>query len=479
MTIHLPRLRPALRAAAALLACLLLPAPPALASQVVQVRVGNHPEFTRVVFELDAPARYRVEKRDGENPELVVTIDAASRPRTIRSKSQGIEAVQVTSEGQRSVARVALRKPGLRLKEMILANPSRIVLDLVHGAAPKPVAKTPPAPEPAPKPEPVVKLPEPAPKPEPVAKLPEPAPKPEPVAKTPAPKPEPVAKVPEPVVAPKPEPVAKAPSAPPEAVAPKPEPPPAPAATPPKPIAPVAKPVAPKPKPAPVAKPTAPEPPKQAETSEGPPMEILAGIAVGVLLCVVGLVVLLRRRRPGRDEADALGDEAADGDAEQRSFTEMVFSETGGEVSEAPAEAGGVSDLDSFFDDDSAADEQLASRGDDVMQQGISDLPTDRGGAPAGPGPIAATSPDPDVLRVVHELERRMGQLEGKLTESNEARERLERQVAAQSEELRVQRAAIARTQRALRSLSRGDEDKATEPALRDDDTQAKTRINV
>jgi hypothetical protein len=49
--------------------------------------------------------------------------------------------------------------------------------------------------------------------------------------------------------------------------------------------------------------------------------------------------------------------------------------------------------------------------------------------------------------------------------------------VAAQSEELRVQRAAIARTQRALRTMTRGDEDKATEPALRDGDTQAKTRV--
>ena len=51
--------------------------------------------------------------------------------------------------------------------------------------------------------------------------------------------------------------------------------------------------------------------------------------------------------------------------------------------------------------------------------------------------------------------------------------------VAAQSEELRVQRAAIARTQRALRTMSRGDEEKATEPALRDGDTQAKTRVNL
>ena len=36
------------------------------------------------------------------------------------------------------------------------------------------------------------------------------------------------------------------------------------------------------------------------------------------------------------------------------------------------------------------------------------------------------------------------------------------------AEELRVQRAAIARTQRALRSMSRSEDDQATEPALRE-----------
>jgi hypothetical protein len=473
MTIHLPRFRPALRAAVALLACLLLPTTPARAGQVVQVRVGNHPEFTRVVFELDAPARYRVERRDGTDPELIVTIDAASRPRRIRSKSLGIEAVEVTSQGQTSVARVALRKPGLRLKEMILANPSRIVLDLVHDApAPKPVAKAPapkPAAPPAPKPEPVAKQPEPSPEPAPVAKAPltPPAPKPE-VAPSPAP--EVVAQAPSPEPAPAVEPELPA----------QPEAPVAPA--PPKPAAPVAKPVTPKP--APIAKPTPPAPPRaeQAQASDGPPLEILAGAAVGVLLCVVGLVVLLRRRRPRSDERDELGDEASDGDAEQRSFTEMVFSETDAQAPGASAETGGASDLDSFFDEERAADATSESRGDDVMSEGFTDLPTDRGGAalpPAGPVVASGSGPDPDVLRVVHELERRMGQLEGKLNDSNEARERLERQVAAQSEELRVQRAAIARTQRALRSLSRGEEEKATEPALREEDTQAKTRINV
>jgi predicted nucleic acid-binding Zn-ribbon protein len=69
---------------------------------------------------------------------------------------------------------------------------------------------------------------------------------------------------------------------------------------------------------------------------------------------------------------------------------------------------------------------------------------------------------------LMQELERRMAQLESRLDEANEARERLERQVTAQSEELRVQRAAIARTQRALRGMTRVGEEQATEPALRD-----------
>ena len=66
------------------------------------------------------------------------------------------------------------------------------------------------------------------------------------------------------------------------------------------------------------------------------------------------------------------------------------------------------------------------------------------------------------------ELERRLNTVETRLDESVEACERLERQMAAQSEELRVQRAAIARTQRALRSLSRTDDEQATEPAIRE-----------
>ena len=109
------------------------------------------------------------------------------------------------------------------------------------------------------------------------------------------------------------------------------------------------------------------------------------------------------------------------------------------------------------------------------------DLPADRRmtqpAARMGGSAAPSAAPSPDVARMLQEFERRIATLEARLDESNEAREKLERQVAAQSEELRVQRAAIARTQRALRTMTRGDEDKATEPALRDGETQAKTRV--
>ena len=105
------------------------------------------------------------------------------------------------------------------------------------------------------------------------------------------------------------------------------------------------------------------------------------------------------------------------------------------------------------------------------------DLPVDRRTSPPAARMGGSAAPSPDIARMLQDFERRIATLEARLDESNEAREKLERQVAAQSEELRVQRAAIARTQRALRTMTRGDEDKATEPALRDGDTQAKTRV--
>jgi hypothetical protein len=62
-------------------------------------------------------------------------------------------------------------------------------------------------------------------------------------------------------------------------------------------------------------------------------------------------------------------------------------------------------------------------------------------------------------------LEERLARLEERIEELLEARARLERFAAAQNEELRVQRAAIARTQRMLREIARPG-DAVAEPGL-------------
>ena len=65
-------------------------AAPAWAAQLVQVRVGNHPTFTRVVFEFDAPTGYRVERSAAGEPDnaILVTLQASSRERNIASRME-------------------------------------------------------------------------------------------------------------------------------------------------------------------------------------------------------------------------------------------------------------------------------------------------------------------------------------------------------------------------------------------------------
>jgi hypothetical protein len=603
-----------------------LPLWPAAASEVVQVRVGEHPEFTRVVFELDGRAGYRVERKTGpQGTEFVVTLDASSATRKLSRRSSDVALVDVTG-GDHAVARIRLRKGDLALKEMILSNPYRIVLDVMRA-------------------EPVVAKAKPAPTQKPVAKAapskPAPAPVEKPVADAQKPAAEKVAAekaavekaaaekaaaekaaavkaaaekaAAEKAAAEKAAAVkaaaekaaaekaaaekvaadkaaaekvaaekaaaekaaagkvaadkaaaekvaaekaaaekaaaekvaadkaaaekvaaekaaaqkaaaektaqAKTASAPtaepgekplmtqddlaklvaqgekkPEALAPNQTIPPV--APPPA----VAKVEPAKPAPKPEAKPApSPKPDRTGGASwlENPVW--LAG-AGGALLCVLAAFFVLRRRRALPNDldvtaiADAHGD-AADADAsaategthDESSFAGLFDDD---DTSSAPARDVAPpirmsrtkpseptptgTPLDSLFDDDDA---QAEPAHEGAQMSTPTDLPMDRttSRATAAARGAAAPAAGGDVMRLVQELERRLGALESKLDQANEAREKLERQVAAQSEELRVQRAAIARTQRALRTMSRGDEEKATEPALREE-TQTKIR---
>lgn len=109
--------------------------------------------------------------------------------------------------------------------------------------------------------------------------------------------------------------------------------------------------------------------------------------------------------------------------------------------------------------------ESTEAEGENMEPYGDAGIDAGMDAMPPIPGAGAADSSE--VMHMLREFEQRVSGLESRLEEVTEAKERLERQVAAQTEELRVQRAAIARTQRALRNLSRPDDESPTEPALR------------
>jgi hypothetical protein len=257
--------------------------------------------------------------------------------------------------------------------------------------------------------------------------------------------------------------------------------------------APVAKAEPPKPAPEPASEKPEAKPakaPLEDRTSKGwTSSPLVLGAAGGVLAIGLVLFFVLRRRRalPNDLDVTAIADRGDAAPDAQTSQADEGFSLFGDEFSSATSSsqpqaeqpaARMDSPLDSLFDDDDAHG-QPVREGAAKMTQTTSDLPTDRNRAAARPAAGGAVGGD--AMRMIQALEARMAQLESKLDAANEAREKLERQVAAQSEELRVQRAAIARTQRALRTMTRGDEEKATEPALKDSNetTQSRTRINV
>ncbi len=405
------------RAAFTVFATLLLAAP-ARAAEVVEVRVGNHPTYTRVVFELDAPAGYRIERHEAEDgvSEILVTVDAGSTPRSVDPKTVMVDRIAVQDGLDHSTVRIRLRKSPSRVRELILANPPRLVFDLVFPEPMLLAAKRRAADEPAAAPKPIAK-----------------------------PTPQPIAKVSEPV--------APAQLAKPMVVQPKAAPKPAPAQ--------LAKPVVMQPKVAP--KPAA---GRLASASAGTDWPFYGSIAGAVILLGVVLVVWLRRRSLPNDVAvTALAEQAGADDPREAAETSV-----GSELSEAAREAPRTGP--EFAAGPGIFDEDDSEKENETMDVESPDLPMERTATGlrttrADTGPAAAAGGS-DMARLFRDLERRVVQLEARLDESSDARERLERQVAAQAEELRVQRAAIARTQRALRSMSRSEDDQATEPALRE-----------
>jgi hypothetical protein len=500
------------------------------AASLVEVRVGRHAEFTRVVFETDAPVRYEL-AGEGEG-ELRVRLFATATPRRLGSKSNVLREVVIEADPSGAVARLALKqRDSVDVKQMVLDNPPRIVIDLIPRTAlarapvtvtakkgPAQVAKAEPAPVPAEvRPEP----PPPAPAAEGVAEAPAPAPAEPP----PAPRAEAEAEAEEaPAPAPA-EPVAEV--APPQeaeaagaaedesddqaardaaaqaeldrlaGVAPMTEPAAPPAEVP------AGSAVTPE-----AAAAEADEPAEAAEEGEAAgfaegegyeadaaevaatpprapvhdpgalaflPSPLDDPLVLGVVVVLLGLVAALAVLR-GRAARAAENESLASPFAAAESFAFAGAASASHEAG-APWASGSVPDAAmgplfanaaersaeaqeaSIFD----VAEEDAGRYEECTPPASSMVVVDSEEVPSG----AASAPEAlgeNEMRIVEELERRIAHLETRLEEVADAKERLERHVAAQTEELRVQRAAIARTQRVLRTIAKPD-DLATEPA--------------
>jgi hypothetical protein len=210
-------------------------------------------------------------------------------------------------------------------------------------------------------------------------------------------------------------------------------------------------------------------------------------MVTGAVLIVVGLFVWFLIRRRESDEgahagalpADAFLDRmSAFGEGGERPLDEHVedtqertealplfAAASAGERSvEVPASEGsGPAHEESLFGGSpSSAPAGDKSPGDAAPERPSLALVERVASAAAG----TAAQTEESLARTLRDLEQRLATIEQRLARDADGRERLERQVVAQTEELRVQRAAIARTQRVLRTLSRP-EDLATEPVIK------------
>ncbi len=170
-----PRALRRIRAGLAGLSLAVLAPSPASASQVMDVRLGRHPAYTRVVIELDEPAGYRLFL---EEDVLEVRLEAGAAPERIESQVGLVESIDLEASAGAAVARIRLRQRNPRVREHIFADPPRIVLDLSPGEAPAVAAESPSAAGPAAGGEagaPVEEAAEPVPLPEPEPEAPEPA----------------------------------------------------------------------------------------------------------------------------------------------------------------------------------------------------------------------------------------------------------------------------------------------------------------
>jgi hypothetical protein len=367
------------------------------AAQVVDVRIGIHTDHTRVVIELDEPSGHQIDRLADGSEALSVRVEARGEPREVKSRSKLVKAVTLAPGDGGAVARIALREPGLEYSELLLGSPPRIVIDVRRAG----VAAASPAPTPQAAAEPGA----------PLAAEPSPANSGD-----------------------LPSERAPVPTLPADAASPEPAPTLAAANE--------------------AATHVLANPPRTA----GVPPEVEALTAAlrsgfEAAPAVLALAVLLlawfayRRLAIRRTRQRALDTWEED----------LLFA---GEHPEEPSvEAEVASEPALALEAAKEAEEPSALEATALAEVPRIVVPEPEATSGWQTLSVPPTVPRESVPTVPREsvpaLEHRIARLEGRIEELLEARERLERYAAAQNEELRVQRAAIARTQRVLRGIVR------------------------
>ena len=387
-------------------------------ANLTDLRVGVHPDHTRIVIETDGAAPYVL---DPTEHVVLVHVDAAATAEAVTAKSPHLAWVKVEPTELGADVRIELKRP-VEVKALVLTRPDRIVLDLYPKGGKAAAEAEPPAlptPEVLPEEEapPVVAEAPPAP-PEPALEPPSeeepglPEEENEPPLKLELPQgemeqPEQAAQLPS---EPAEEEMAGEPAAPSEVIEGR-----------------VVEPMQAGEQPSTPSAPTTPAAPVPPGSRFGSPFAL--GATAVVLLV---LFVWLRRRLRA---------------AEPRRMPPLPEEEPA--PFEPPARAVAVSE-------ETPTGESVF----DVEPESLKGPP---------PEPVASLrTPAGTGLDAEDEAERRIAHLEKRIEELAESKDRLERQVAAQTEELRVQRAAIARTQRVLRSIApKGEDESSSEPLAR------------
>ena len=191
-------------------------------------------------------------------------------------------------------------------------------------------------------------------------------------------------------------------------------------------------------------------PPDAASSSIGTLAWIAAGVGVFLLLGA-GLAIKRRRRAPVEVPEDVFPDLFAPREPQDSRAGLPGTEEQGEEAAEhesGPA-LGQQRDLDPPVLPE--LDEWTLDSGDSIESVDEGHQASPKESAPES----AAGFPYPDLSPVLQEIENRVAQLEGRIDAILAERDGVDKQMDAHTEELRVQRAAIARTQRAVRTLSR------------------------